>query len=84
MNLFLGKDTEDSRIPNHSRHTVGNKENTLPCASPSRALATHKFSIRFMIDATAWEIKKKKETRTNEKDRGISYLFFAKSETKPR
>jgi hypothetical protein len=54
------------RIPNHSMHTVGNNEKTLPWARPNKVLATHRFSIRSSFAAATCEIKKKNETRTSE------------------
>ena len=50
---------------------------------PSKALAIHKWAISFTVPAATWEAKDTTATNTRQYERGMPYLFFVKSETKP-
>lgn len=64
-------------------HTVGNSENTLPCANPSKALAFHRLATSLILAAVICEIRKKEATRVMQYDLGKWSRFLAKSEARP-
>jgi hypothetical protein len=54
------------RMPNHSRHTFGKSENTLPCARPSIALAIQRLRMSSTLAAMTCEMKKNDEVSASE------------------
>lgn len=70
-------------IPNQSRHTFGINEKTLPCASPSVALTTHRYLILSTREAKSWERKNRDETRRREVERGRACVCLSVSVVRP-